>query len=72
MGGFFGGRLLSYGRRNTVFISQSLCVLGALISMITHESMLGLGRFILGIGAASFNIAIGKLVLETVPGHLSA
>ena len=72
IGGFVAGLLVPMGRRRTIFISMTLCMLGALISMIAHEVTLGLGRFVLGTGAAIFNIAISKSVLETIPGHISA
>ena len=40
--------------------------------MVTHEVSLGVGRFIVGAGASCFTVVIGKLCVETIPGHLVA
>ena len=70
IGSIIGGRMLMFGRRKTVIISQLICILGASITMIVHVATLSLGRVLEGIGAAMMNVVFGKLMAETLPPHL--
>ena len=70
IGSFLGGSLLKLGRRKTVIISQLICIIGAAITMVMHESTLIIGKFLLGLGAGSENVVYGKLITETIPASI--
>ena len=62
--------MLKLGRRRTVIISQLICIIGAGITMVMHESTLIIGKFLLGLGAGSENVVYGKLIVETIPASV--
>ena len=70
IGSILGGSLLGLGRRRTIIIAQSMAVIAACISMVTHEATLSIGRLLLGIGAGIMNVAFGKMITETIPEHI--
>lgn len=67
IGSFLGGSILKFGRRRAVIISQSISMIGALISMFTTESTLTIGRLLLGTGGGCMNVTLGKLITENIP-----
>ena len=70
IGCILGGKMLKFGRRNTIIICQLICIFGTAITMIVHPATLIGGRVILGIGAAMMNIVFGKIVCETLPPQI--
>ena len=72
IGSFLGGSILKFGRRRAVIISQSISMIGALISMFTTESTLTIGRLLLGTGGGCMNVTLGKLITENIPQSIQS
>ena len=70
IGALIAGELMSKGRRRAILISNSIGIIGSLLSVILNYKIMVFGRLLFGI-CVGINMAIcPKMIEETIPGPL--
>lgn len=70
LGAIFGGKLVTYGRRNVAIMISVFGFVGSGITVITSPYAIIVGRFTFGLSAGFSSVCIPRYVEETVPTHL--
>lgn len=70
VGSLLGGVIISRGRWFPILVFNWISIIGSLISIIDHFTIICIGRFIFGFAAGVLLTAAPKILEETVPEHL--
>lgn len=70
IGSLFGGKLVGYGRRKTVILVNIVCAFAVIPTMILNIYAICAGRLVFGFFAGIYQVAVPRMIEETVPLHL--
>ena len=71
LGALSGGVIMKIGRRNTLFISLVIGLIGNLLTInINSFFMLNIGRLLYGYSSGLYSSVVPKMMGETLPDHV--